>query len=147
MKLYLAAAAAIWMSTGTSVSAAGLCDCCESGLSQSCIAACDASKPEIGQCLIAVDYTAATEIGPGQNPLYGRSLRTISLGTPNRDEREAFRRLMEKSRLGVENDRKLALRAHAKGEIDDTEAQRLAKRYDDAIVNYYLGIHAYRVTK
>lgn len=58
---------------------------------------------------------------------------------------ETFRQLLETARKGAERDRKSALRAFSAGKIDGSQAQSLASRYDDALVNYYLGVQAYRV--
>lgn len=133
---------------GSDVSvAASLCNCCGGQTVQSCATACEAVKPAEGQCVATVDYFAAPDIAPDRNPLYDISLRNMWLGTPDRAGLESFRRLLEKSRRGAERDRKEALSAHARGKIDDDTASAKARRYDDAIVNYYLGIQAFRLAR
>ena len=57
---------------------------------------------------------------------------------------EGVRRLLENSRRGVEKDRKTSARDFRKGKIDDAALAANTKRYEDAIVNYYLGLRAYR---
>lgn len=125
--------------------AANLCSCCAGqDAAESCSATCAATSPEEGQCLAAVDFAGAATIEPGINPLYDVSLRDLRLGDVNRGQAEAFRRLLETARRGAEADRRRALRSRARGEISTDEARRLAQRYDAAIVNYYLGIDAFR---
>jgi len=71
-------------------------------------------------------------------------LRNLWIGSPNRKQLEAFRRLLELARKGVEKDRKMALKQRRQGKIDAAAAAAAAKRYDEAIVNYYLGLRSYR---
>lgn len=147
MKPVLAAtAAALLLGMANMANAAGLCNCCGDSTVDSCTAACAPVKPAEGQCIAAVDYTADPGIGEGKNPLYDVPLRDMWLGNPDATQREAFRKLLEAARLGAESDRRAALKARARGQIDDAEAAVLAKRYDDAIVNYYLGMQAYRLS-
>ena len=129
----------------TPASAANVCSCCAGkDAAASCSATCAATAPEEGQCLAAVDFAGTATIEPGINPLYEVSLRDLRLGDVSRGQAEAFRRLLEKARRGAEVDRRQALRSRARGEISTDEAHRLAQRYDAAIVNYYLGIDAFR---
>jgi len=128
-------------------SAASLCNCCGSSTATNCQAACAPVKPAEGQCVATVDYSGKAEISDGANPLYGLSLRNMWLGSPNADQLEAFRKLLELARRGAEADRRAALRQFAKGKIDKTAADAAAKRYDDAIVNYFLGFHSYSEAK
>lgn len=147
MKSLLAVAIGLSLLGGGTASAASLCNCCGVLTVQSCAATCEAVKPPAGQCVAGVDYEAKADIGPDRNPLYDISLRNMWLGTPDEAGLEAFRRLLERSRLGAESDRKAALRAEASGKIDRQTALDKAKRYDDAIVNYYLGIQAFRLAR
>jgi hypothetical protein len=139
------AAVTFWASA--SASAASLCNCCGDGTASSCATACAAVKPSPGQCIAAFNPEGESTIGPDQNPLYEISLRDFRIETANRSELEAFRRLLEKARKAAETDRKSALRAAKTGKIDEVKAQSLAKRYDDGMVNYYLGIQAYRLAR
>lgn len=145
MRLLAFAGAAALLAIATSASGANLCNCCGASTAANCATACAPIKPVEGQCVAAIDYAGAPEIAEGQNPLYGMSLRNVWLGTPKRTDLEAFRRLLEAARRGAEKDRKAALRAYARKQIDQTEAARRAKRYDDAVVNYYLGLQSYRM--
>ena len=124
--------------------AASLCNCCASGTEQACAAVCTPVKPAVGQCVAAVDSAGTASIAGFGNPLYDISLRNVRLGTPKFDELEAFRKLLEAARKGVEKDRKDTLQAFARREVDQATADAAAKRYDAAIVNYYLGLQAYR---
>lgn len=145
MRPVLAAiAAALLLGANSSANAAGFCNCCGDGTVAACAAACASIDIVNGQCTATVDYDADYGIGEGQNPLYNIPLRKLWLGSPNASEREAFRRLLERAREGVEADRRLSLHAQARGEIDGATVAAHAKRYDDAIVNYYLGMQAYR---
>jgi hypothetical protein len=92
-----------------------------------------------------VDFAGTAEIAPDTNPLYEFSLRNIKLHDYTREHLELYRRLLERARTSAEADRKQALRARRRGKIDAAQALTLAKRYDDAMVNYYLGIQAYRL--
>lgn len=83
-------------------------------------------------------------IADGDNPLYGISLLSLDLKDAARPELEGVRRLLEDSRRGVEKDRKISARDFRKGKIDDAGLAVNTKRYEDAIVNYYLGLRAYR---
>jgi hypothetical protein len=143
MRHIVAAAALLWMAT-PDAGAVALCNCCDGPSSGTCEAACAPLSPPEGQCQPAVDYAGKTVIGPGENPLYDMSLNNLALGAPSDSQLELLRRLLEKARLGAENDREAALVAHSKGEIDDAEAAARVRRYDDAIVNYYLGQQVYR---
>ena len=91
-----------------------------------------------------MDFAGSSEIAEGVNPLYDLSLRNIWLGSPSRDQLESFRKLLESARRGAEKDRKTSLRAFASKKIDKATAEARVKRYDDAIINYYLGQQAYR---
>jgi len=83
-------------------------------------------------------------IADGDNPLYGISLLSMDLNDAVRPELEGVRRLLEDSRRGVEKDRKASARDFRKGRIDDATLVVNTKRYENAIVNYYLGLRAYR---
>ena len=124
-------------------SSASLCNCCGVSTAANCQAACAPVKPAEGQCVATADYTGKAEISEGVNPLYDMWLRNLWLGTPSREELESFRRLLEQARKGAEADRKASLREFAEGKIDRATADARAKRYDDAIVNYFLGFHSY----
>ena len=91
-----------------------------------------------------LDYAGKTTVLASDNPLYGISLRTIHLEDAQRPQLEDFRRLLEVTRRGVEKDRKTFYRDFRKHKIDEATAMANAKRYEDAIVNYYLGLQAYR---
>ena len=91
-----------------------------------------------------VDYSGETVIADGDNPLYGISLLSLDLKDAVRPELEGVRRLLEDSRRGIEKDRKTSARDFRKGKIDDTALAANTKRYEEAIVNYYLGFRAYR---
>ena len=140
----IVAAAALLLTASLPAGAAALCNCCGSGTSRTCEAACAAVSPSGGQCQAAVDYAGMSDIGPGQNPLYEMSLNNLEIGAPSRIQLEQFRKLLEQARLGAESDRRAALADRRSGKIDDAAAAALAKRYDDAMVNYYLGLQAYR---
>lgn len=126
------------------VNAASLCNCCATGTAQSCSAVCAPAKPAPSQCVARVDYTGEAVIADGDNPLYGISLLGLDLNDAARPELEGVRQLLENSRRGVEKDRKISTRDFRKGKIDDATLAVNAKRYEDAIVNYYLGLRAYR---
>ena len=141
------AAATILLGMGSSGAfAAAFCDCCASPLSVSCAAACAAIAEPGGQCLVAVDVSGKERIGPDQNPLYSLKFGTLRLKDPSREEREALRRLLEKAREAAESDREKALADQKTGRIDSETAAQRARRYDDAMVNYYLGQQVYRST-
>lgn len=145
MKTLLLAACTIFGCVGTlPAAAAGLCNCCGVETAAHCAAACAAVKPSPGQCVATIDFAAKVVIAEGQNPLYDIPLQNVWLGSPTRDQLEALRILLEAARRSAEMDRRRALRAAARGEITAEDAQRLAKRYDSAIINYYLGMKAYR---
>jgi len=126
------------------VNAASLCNCCATGTAQSCSAVCAPAKPAIGQCVAKVDYAGEAVIADGDNPLYGISLLGLDLKDAMRPELEGVRRLLEDSRRGVEKDRKTSALDFRKGKIDDAALAVNTKRYEDAIVNYYLGLRVYR---
>ena len=91
-----------------------------------------------------VDYAGEAVIADGDNPLYGISLLGLNIENAMRAELEGVRRLLENSRRGVEKDRKASARDFRKGKIDDAALAANTKRYEEAIVNYYLGLRAYR---
>jgi hypothetical protein len=144
MKTLVAAIAGVLMLSASAASATNLCNCCGSGTAESCQAACQTVKPAEGMCLPVVDYQGKATIAAGRNPLYDVPLRGLSLEGTKRGDFEVFRRLLERARKGVETDRRSALRNFRRGRIDASAASAAAKRYNDAIVNYYLGMHAYR---
>jgi hypothetical protein len=137
------AGAALFLAS-TSVNAANLCNCCDMGAAESCTAVCASVKPGAGQCVAMVDYAGEATIAAGENPLYGISLRNISLEDAMGPQLEEFRKLLEATRRGVEQDRKVSNRDFAKHKIDEATVLANTKRYEDAIVNYYLGWRAYR---
>lgn len=126
------------------VNAASLCNCCATGTAQSCSAVCAPAKPAPSQCVARVDYAGESVIADGANPLYGISLLGIEMKDALRPELEGVRRLLEDSRRGVEKDRKISALDFRNGKIDDAALAANTKRYEDAIVNYYLGLRAYR---
>lgn len=82
-------------------------------------------------------------IADGNNPLYGISL-LLKIEDAMRPELEGVRRLLEDSRRGAEKDRKMSARNFGKGKIDEAAVKANTQRYEDAIVNYYLGLRTYR---
>ena len=139
-----APALAVLLLAALPASAASLCNCCTTGTSEACASVCAPLKPAEGLCLPAVDFAGTAAIGDGQNPLYDVPLNSLDLKGTGRKDMESFRILLEGSRKGIEKDRRSALRERAKGMIDQAAAASAAKRYDDAMVNYYLGMNAYR---
>ena len=91
-----------------SANATNLCNCCTTGVAQSCNATCAPAKPVSGQCVAMVDYANEATIAAGENPLYGISLRGISLEDAMRPQLEGFRKLLETARRGAEKDRNAA---------------------------------------
>jgi hypothetical protein len=144
---FLAILAGSMMIAAASASAASLCNCCEDSTDASCSSVCATVKPVAGQCLATVDYSGTVEVGPGVNPLYGISLRDLEIGTPNAYEREMLRRLLEAGRRGAEKDRRQSMRDFARGKVSREDLDKLEKRYEDAIVNYFLGMRAYSESK
>jgi hypothetical protein len=144
MRTFLGLASLGLLLSSAPVNAASLCNCCATATAQSCSAVCAPAKPAIGQCIAIVDYTAEAVIADGDNPLYGVSLLSLDLKDAVRPELEGVRRLLEDSRRGVEKDRKASARDFRKGRINDAALAANTKRYEDAIVNYYLGLRAYR---
>jgi hypothetical protein len=128
---------------GTELQAASLCNCCSSGTDEACKTACEATT-SLPQCSAVVDFDGDARIGPDHNPLYGASLKDLRITGATRVQLESFRALLEASRKGAEADRKQALRDRKRGEIDSITAGQKALRYEQAIVNYYLGVAAYR---
>jgi hypothetical protein len=147
MRLAFAAALGLVTLMGSTAQAASLCNCCGSETAQSCARACAPVSVKPGQCVATVDFDAEAVIGPGQNPLYDIPLQNVWLDSSEGSKLEVFRRLMERARKAAEADRRKALAKRRKGSIDAATADRLAKRYDDAIVNYYLGMQAYRIAR
>jgi hypothetical protein len=143
MKPVIFAGAAAIMMHAVPASAASLCTCCGASTAENCAATCVPVKPPDGQCMAAVDFAGKSKITTDNNPLYGVSLRNVWLGTAKRPELETFRLLLEKARRGAERDRRAALRAATRKSIDQATAAARAKRYNDAIVNYFLGLQSY----
>lgn len=144
MKALLTAAAVLVIGS-VPVAAANLCNCCTTGTAPTCATACATVKPAEGMCLPTVDFAGSATITDDQNPLYDVPLKSLNLKGTRREDLEGFRMLLEAARKGAEKDRRASLRASAKGTIDQAAAAAKAKRYDDAIVNYYLGMNAYRL--
>ena len=144
MRTFIGLATLGLLLTSAPVNAASLCNCCATGGAESCSAVCAPVKPAPGQCVAMVDYAGEAVIADGDNPLYGISLLGLDLRHAARLELEGVRRLLEDSRRGVEKDRKASARDFRKGKIDDATLAAHGMRYEDAIVNYYLGLRAYR---
>jgi hypothetical protein len=144
MRIFLRLTGLGLLLTAAPVNAASLCNCCATGVAESCSAVCAPAKPVPGQCVARVDYAGEVVIADGDNPLYGISLLGLDLKDAMRPELEGVRRLLEDSRRGVERDRKTSALDFRKGKIDDAGLAGSTKRYEDAIVNYYLGLRAYR---
>ena len=137
------ASAGLFLAT-LSANAANLCNCCGTGTAENCTAVCTSAKPTPGQCIARVDYEGQATTDSGSNPLYGISLRSISLEDAKRPQLESFRKLLEKTRRGLEKDRKASLRDFRKHRLDEATFKADSQRYEDAIVNYYFGLRAYR---
>ncbi|MGQ0484118.1 MAG: hypothetical protein ACT4SY_02020 [Hyphomicrobiales bacterium] len=143
MRLAILAAFGL-MAAVNGAAAASLCNCCGTDTAEACAAVCQPVKVPQGQCVAAVDFAGKPAISENVNPLYDVSLRNLRLATTKGAELEAFRRLLEAARRGVEKDRRAALRAYARGKIDQSAGAASIARYESAIVNYYLGLQAYR---
>jgi hypothetical protein len=143
MKLPVLAALGL-MTAASGASAAGLCNCCGAETAQSCAAVCQTVEAAPGQCVPAVDFAAKTVISKDANPLYDVPLRSLWLTTTDTGELEAFRRLLEAARRGLEKDRRAAERAYGGGKTDRAALNASLARYEAAVVNYYLGLRAYR---
>jgi hypothetical protein len=144
MRTFLGLAGLGLLLTSAPGNAASLCNCCTTGVAESCSVVCAPAKPVTGQCVARVDYAGEAEIPEGDNPLYGISLLGLDLKDAMRPELEGVRRLLEDSRRGIEKDRKTSALDFRNGKIDDAGLAGRTKRYEDAIVNYYLGLRAYR---
>ena len=144
MRTFLGLATLALFLTPAPVNATSLCNCCAAGITESCNAACAPAKPTTGQCVAMVDYAGVAVIADGDNPLYGVSLLNLEIQDAMRPALEGVRRLLEDSRRGVEKDRKASARDFRKGKIDDATLAAHTQRYEEAIVNYYLGQRAYR---
>mgnify|MGYP001163410275 CR=1 FL=1 len=144
MRRFIGLAALGLLLTSAPVNAASLCNCCATGVPESCSAVCAPVKPAPGQCVAVMDYAGEAVIADGGNPLYGISLLGLDLRDAARPELEGVRRLLEDSRRGVEKDRMASARDFRKGKIDAAALAAHNKRYEDSIVNYYLGLRAYR---
>jgi hypothetical protein len=105
---------------------------------------CVGAKPASGQCVAIVDYAGVAIIAGGVNPLYDTSLRSISLEDAGRRQLESFRKLLETARRGLEKDRKASKSDFRKHRIDEAGFKANTQRYEDAVVNYYWGLRAYR---
>jgi hypothetical protein len=128
----------------TSVNGASLCNCCASGVAESCSAVCASAKPASSQCVAMVDYAGEATIADGVNPLYDTSLRSVSFEDAGRQQLESFRKLLETARRGLEKDRKTSKSDFRKHRIDEAGFKANTQRYEDAVVNYYWGLRAYR---
>lgn len=147
MKLFAAALAGFALFAAVPAQSASLCNCCASGTPASCATACATVKPAANMCIPVVDFAADAAIGPGQNPLYGISLKTLDVSNASSSQLEMLRRMLEKSRKGAEGDRKAALKDFAAGKMNANAAAALARRYDRAMVNYYLGMKAFQAAR
>ncbi len=127
-----------------SVNGASLCNCCASGVAASCSATCTSAKLAPGKCVAMVDYASEATIADGVNPLYDISLRSISFEDAGRQQLESFRKLLETARRGLEKDRKASKSDFRKHRIDEAGFKANTQRYEDAVVNYYWGLRAYR---
>jgi hypothetical protein len=144
MRALLGLAIADLFLSSMSANGASLCNCCETGVAESCSSVCAPAKPVSGQCVAMVDFDGEAAIAAGENPLYGISLRGISLEGSMRPELESFRRLLEMARRGAEKDRKTSMQDFRKRKIDNAAVEANTQRYESAVVNYYLGLRAYR---
>ena len=144
MRIFLGLAGLGLLVTSAPVNAASLCNCCATGVAENCSTVCAPAKPDPGQCIARMNYAGEAVIADGENPLYGISLLGLDLDNAMRPELEGVRRLLEASRRGAEKDRKNSERDFRTGKIDDAALVVNTKRYEDAIVNYYLGLRAYR---
>lgn len=144
MRTFLGLAGLGLFLASTPVNAASLCNCCATGVAENCSTVCAPAKPVPSQCVARVDYVGEAVIADGDNPLYAISLLGLDLKDAMRPELEGVRRLLEDSRRGVEKDRKNSAQDFRKGKIDDAALAANTKRYEDAIVNYYLGLRVYR---
>lgn len=137
------AAMGLFLATA-SANGAGLCNCCASDNSENCAAACSAIKVVPGQCSVVASFAGKKTITTEANPLYGISLRNLSLVDTTRPQLEDLRKLLENSRRGLEKDRKASKRDFLKHKIDEAAFKANTLRYEDAVVNYYWGLRAYR---
>jgi hypothetical protein len=147
MKLFAAALAGFALFAAVPAQSASLCNCCAAGTPASCATACATVKPADKLCIPVVDFTADPVIGPGQNPLYGISLKTLDVSNASASQLEMLRRMLETSRRAAEKDRKAALKDFAAGKMNSNAAAALARRYDRAMINYYLGMKAFQAAR
>lgn len=139
----LAAVAAFPAMSGGS-QALSLCNCCATQQAEQCSAACAAMSFAPGQCPSFVDYAPAKK-RPVINPLYGMSLKEISLGEPNERQLESWRRFLERYRRHAVKAYKKAAKKYRKGRLNDADMASAKALLNQALVNYNHGIRAYEV--
>jgi hypothetical protein len=137
---------AAWLSLSASSQALVLCTCCaeQQDRQRQCTAICDKAAPEPGHCAPVVNYSPAKQ-RPKTNPLYGESLMEISLGRPNPQQLESWRRFLERYRRRAFRDYDKTAEKYRRGRLDDAELAAAKALRDKAMVNYNHGIRAYDV--
>lgn len=123
--------------------ALSLCNCCATEQAEQCSSACAAMTIPAGQCPAFVDYGPAKR--PKINPLYGISLKEISLGEANQAQLESWRRFLERYRSRAIRDYDKAAEKYRHARLDDAAMASAKERLNQAMVNYNHGIRAYQV--
>ena len=144
MRAFLGLAAIGLFLATASANGASLCNCCVSDNSENCAAACSVVKSVPGQCSVVASFAGKKTISTEGNSLYGISLRNLSLVDTTRPQLEDLRKLLENLRRELEKDRKAMMRDYRKHKINEAAFKASTQLYEDAIVNYYSGLRAYR---
>ena len=148
MKLAFAAALGLATLLGGTAQAASLCNCCGSETAQSCATlvrrsrSCLANAWRPSTSMPKLDDRTRPEPALRHSPaerLVGFRRQETSL--------KCFAVCWKAARKAAEADRRKALAERRKGSIDAATAEQLARRYDDAMVNYYLGMQSYRIAR
>jgi hypothetical protein len=137
------ALAALLAGYGT-VSAQGVCVCCDGAATQACRPACAAAQAEAGFCRPAMIFAGDAGTPAGTNPLLAPSLKYLSLGEASAGDLESVRQYLELWRRRSEAAFGAATDNFRAGAITRSAFDEARTRFEAELVNYQHGMRAYR---
>jgi hypothetical protein len=137
------ALAALLGSYGT-VSAQGICGCCDGDPPAACKPACAAAQAEAGFCRPAMIFAGDAGTPAGTNPLLSPSLKYLSLADATAGDLESVRQYLELWRRRSEAAFGVASDDFRAGTITRSAFDEARTRFEAELVNYQHGMRAYR---
>jgi hypothetical protein len=144
MRRLWAIALAALLGSFSTVSAQGICACCDGDPGDACKAACTAAQADSGFCRPAMIFTGDPGAPAGTNPLLAPSLKYLGLAGASPAELESVRQYFELWRRRSEAAFGVVTDGYKAGAVTRSAFDEARARFEAELVNYQHGMRAYR---